>query len=271
MKCLKDLKRMPYKDVNDIKIHYKISGEGFPIVLIHGLSNDLEYWKYLNNYLKDYFKVISLDLRGHGKSEEGIMEYSIQLFADDIIQLLDKINIEKTNIIGFSLGGHISLEIITKYPQIINKAILISCSARIRSDMVEDFKGIMKSSEEGFEEFFDFIIGHILPDDILNESKETLEIQKKELAKKRNINGIRKAIKTHKNYDQYDDLSNIDKEVLILYGEDDTIIPRTAIDELNDNIKNSRLVTLKNTKHNVLIERNFDYVKEIIKDFFMEK
>ena len=163
------------------------------------------------------------------------------------------------------------MEIITKYPQIINKAILISCSARIRSDMVEDFKGIMKSSEEGFEEFFDFIIGHILPDDILNESKETLEIQKKELAKKRNINGIRKAIKTHKNYDQYDDLSNIDKEVLILYGEDDTIIPRTAIDELNDNIKNSRLVTLKNTKHNVLIERNFDYVKEIIKDFFMEK
>ncbi len=261
---------MPYEEINSIKIHYKITGKGYPVVLIHGLSEDLEYWKYLTEYLKDYFKVISVDLRGHGKSEEGEVEYTTELFADDIVNLLKKINIEKTNIIGFSLGGHVSLKINTKYPEIINKSILISTSARIRPDMEEGFKELEKRSHKGFDEFFDFIIYHVLPEDILKDSKEKLEIQKLELAKTRNINGIRKAVKSCKNYDVYDDLNKINNEVLIIYGEDDTIISKTAINELVNNINNSKLITLKNTKHNVLIKRNFDYIKELIKDFLYE-
>lgn len=261
---------MPYEEINSIKLHYKITGKGYPVVLIHGLADDLEYWKYLTGYLKDYFKVISVDLRGHGKSEEGEVEYTTELFADDIVKLLKKINIEKTNIIGFSLGGHVSLKIITKYPEIINKAILLSTSARITPDMKEGFKKLEESSLKGFDEFFDFIIYHVLPEDILKDSKEKLEIQKLELAKTRNINGIRKAAKSCKSYDVYDDLNKINNEVLIIYGEDDTIISKTGINELVDNIDNSKLITLKNTKHNVLIERNFDYLKEIIKDFLYE-
>lgn len=261
---------MPYEEINSIKIHYKITGKGYPVVLIHGLSDDLEYWKYMTDYLKDYFKVISVDLRGHGKSEEGEVEYTTELFADDIVKLLKKINIEKTNIIGFSLGGHVSLKIITKYTEIINKAILISTSARITPDMEEGFKGLEESSNKGFIEFFDFIIYHVLPEDILKDSKDKLEIQKLELAKTRNINGIRKAAKSCKSYDVYNDLNKINNEVLIIYGEDDTIISKTGINELVDNIDNSKLITLKNTKHNVLIERNFDYLKELIKDFLYE-
>ncbi|WP_295722890.1 alpha/beta fold hydrolase [uncultured Methanobrevibacter sp.] len=261
---------MPYEEINSITIHYKIAGKGYPVVLIHGLSDDLEYWKYLNDYLKDYFKVISVDLRGHGKSEEGEVEYTTQLLAEDVVKLLKKINIEKTNIVGFSLGGHISLEIITKYPEIINKVILISTSARITPDMEEDFNRLEESSDKGFVKFFDCIIDHILPEDILNESKEELEIQKFKLAKIRNINGIHKAAKSCKSYDVYDNLNKINNEVLIIYGEDDTIISKTAINELVNNIDNSKLITLKNTKHNVLIERNYDYLKELIKDFLYE-
>ncbi len=261
---------MPYKEINSIKIHYKISGEGHPVVLIHGLSDDLKYWKYLNEYLKDYFKVISIDLRGHGKSEEGREDYSIRLFADDIVNLLKELSIAKTHIIGFSLGGHVSLEIISNYPDIVNKVILISTSARVTPDMEEGFKMLDISADKGFVEFFDYIIWHVLPEDILEESKDQLEIQKMEMAKVKNINGIRKSIKSHKEYDVFDGLNKINKEVLIIYGEDDTIITQTAIDELVDNIRDSKLVTIKNTKHNVLLERNFDYVKGVIKDFLCD-
>ena len=94
-----------FADVNDIKICYDILGEGEPVVLIHGFSDRKEHWRAQIGDLSRYFKVIRIDNRGAGKSDRPDGAYSMEIYADDIKGLLDHFDIEKTHIIGHSLGG----------------------------------------------------------------------------------------------------------------------------------------------------------------------
>ena len=79
---------MAYQDVNGIDLHYKIEGEGDPLLLIHGLGSILLDWECQTPYFSKNYKVITVDLRGHGRSGKPPGRYSIKLFADDAAVLL---------------------------------------------------------------------------------------------------------------------------------------------------------------------------------------
>ena len=102
---------MTFIEVNDNRINFKIEGHEFPVVLIHGFSDDLYFWEYIAENLKKYFTVIRMDLRGHGKTPIGDKPIDNRLLAHDITELLKKLYIEKCHVIGFSLGGSIALEL----------------------------------------------------------------------------------------------------------------------------------------------------------------
>ncbi|MGI6448174.1 MAG: alpha/beta fold hydrolase [Methanobrevibacter boviskoreani] len=261
---------MSKTEVNSININYEIKGEGYPVVLIHGLAEDLHYWKYISNYLKDYFKVVSIDLRGHGKSDSGEDTISIELFADDIYKLLEKLDINQANIIGYSLGGQVAIESVIKHPGLYNKLVLVSTFSQIEDEMKETFKRMYDSSAVDYELFFDTIIQYILPDDMLIQYRDRLNQSKKELKNSKDINFIHNTLYSCSIFNATDELEKIQNDTLILYGKDDQIIPKKATDRLSNNIKNSRVVEFENTKHNVLIKRNFDKAKVIIKDFLEE-
>ncbi len=101
--------------INEIKLNYKIEEEGFPLIFLHGLFDDLDYWIYLDERLSELFKVIKIDLRGHGKSELGNEKLSMELMADDIYKLIKHLGINECYLVGFSLGGCISLCLAEKY------------------------------------------------------------------------------------------------------------------------------------------------------------
>lgn len=111
--------------LNNIKINYMEKGEGFPIVLIHGLSDDLRFWDPLVPSFKIY-RTIVLDLRGHGKSEKPEGPYSIEQFSEDIYQFLLKMNIKKAHFIGFSMGGAILQQFTLDHLQMVQSMVLIS-------------------------------------------------------------------------------------------------------------------------------------------------
>ena len=116
---------MPKIQVNDIEIYYEIHGEGFPIVMIHGFSANLDWWpQSLISELSKTFKVFIFDNRGAGRTDKSDMEYSIRLFADDTAGLMDALNIKKAFIIGLSMGGMIAQELTLNYPEKVEKLIL---------------------------------------------------------------------------------------------------------------------------------------------------
>jgi len=112
--------------VNGVNICYEIRGDGDPVILVHGFGAKKESWIAQTDPLAKYFKVIRFDNRGAGKSDRPDGPYTMEVFADDINALLDFLKIEKTHIIGWSLGGMIVQNFVIKYPKRVNKMVLIN-------------------------------------------------------------------------------------------------------------------------------------------------
>lgn len=110
---------------NGINIGYKLIGSGQPLVMIIGLGANMENWpNEVIDQLSEKYQLILLDNRGMGKSTANDTKFDYKLFADDVIGLLDALGVDKTNVLGFSMGSAITQELLLTYPQRFNKAII---------------------------------------------------------------------------------------------------------------------------------------------------
>ena len=119
---------MPYIDNDGIKIYYEIEGEGPPLVMLHGFIKNIEtMWKQTNwvETLKDNYRLILLDCRGHGKSDKphDDDDYGRKM-TDDVIKLMEHLSIEKANFFGYSMGAGFAFHLLLTNPEIITSAIL---------------------------------------------------------------------------------------------------------------------------------------------------
>lgn len=110
-------------NVNGINLYYEVYGKGTPIILVHGNSETHQIFDALINKLKDNYKVYAIDSRCHGKSEKTAI-ISYDLMAEDIIEFIKKLKINKPIFYGFSDGGIIGLLIAIKESQLLSKLIV---------------------------------------------------------------------------------------------------------------------------------------------------
>ena len=122
---------MPYVPTRDIITYYEEAGSGDPLVLIMGLSGDLQGWALTAPALAKQFRVITYDNRGAGRTNAPDRPYSIAGMADDLAALLDALGIQRAHILGFSMGGYIAQEFALKYPARVNRLILLSTAPDI--------------------------------------------------------------------------------------------------------------------------------------------
>jgi pimeloyl-ACP methyl ester carboxylesterase len=114
--------------VAGVKIHYVVQGEGEPVVLIHGLyASAWLNWQLpgVTGLLAKTYRVIALDLPGHGESDkpENEAAYGVQM-VEDVRQLLDHLRIKKAHIVGYSLGGMIAVKFLSMHQDCVRSAIL---------------------------------------------------------------------------------------------------------------------------------------------------
>ena len=110
-------------NVNNVNINYEEYGNGVPIILLHGNGEKHQIFNKLIEKLQNNYKVYAIDSRCHGNSEKA-KEISYELMANDMIDFIKKLKIEKPIIYGFSDGGIIGLIIAIKEPQLLSKLIL---------------------------------------------------------------------------------------------------------------------------------------------------
>jgi 3-oxoadipate enol-lactonase len=110
-----------YAEVEEGRLFYEITGEGFPVVLIHGGFMDSRMWDDQVSVLSKSFKVIRFDVRGYGKSSKPDKDFYP---ARDLNQLLNSLNIQQTDMIGLSMGGSIAIDFALSYPEKIRNLIL---------------------------------------------------------------------------------------------------------------------------------------------------
>ncbi|MCA6068875.1 alpha/beta fold hydrolase [Chryseobacterium sp. RG1] len=130
--------------LNDTELYYETYGEGEPLVLLHGNGGSIkEFYKQIPELSKQ-FKVIAVDTRAQGKSKDFTKgELNYKIFADDLKNLMDHLNIPKAYILGWSDGGNTGLEFALKYPQNLNKLIIIGANAfpeGVDDDLLKNFK-----------------------------------------------------------------------------------------------------------------------------------
>lgn len=115
-------------DSNGVKIQYTVEGKGEPVVLIHGLYATADInWRLpgITKALAANYQVISFDARGHGQSDKPDKEEAYgEEMAEDVVRLLDHLKIEKAHLIGYSMGGMITMKVVVKHPDRVQTAVL---------------------------------------------------------------------------------------------------------------------------------------------------
>src|SRR4030042_4310936 len=96
---------MPKAKVNGININYKVQGEGEPLVLIMGYAGGQNGWIFQRRAFKKYYRVITFDNRGVGKTDKPGGAYSMKMMADDTAGLMEHLGIKKAHVLGVSMGG----------------------------------------------------------------------------------------------------------------------------------------------------------------------
>ncbi|MEB3340320.1 alpha/beta hydrolase [Okeania sp.] len=114
-----------FLDTEDGQIHYRIGGEGEPLILLHQnpISSD-EYRELMPLFIKEKKLVIAMDFLGFGESDKPPRMYYIEDYAKTVTLLLDKLGIKKANILGYHTGGFVAAEVAAAYPKIVNKLVL---------------------------------------------------------------------------------------------------------------------------------------------------
>jgi pimeloyl-ACP methyl ester carboxylesterase len=114
-------------DYRDARIHYVAYGQGEPVLLLHGgLSNKLSWFSQIPWLVASGRRVVLIDTRGHGESTPGNTKLSYQIFADDTLQVLDRLGIQHTDVVGWSDGGIIALMLGLEVPQRVGRIVAIS-------------------------------------------------------------------------------------------------------------------------------------------------
>lgn len=110
-------------ETDGVRIAYDVTGEGPPVLLLHGGGGDSTWWGDLIPRLASDHMVVTMDSRGHGRSSFDDRQITYRLMADDALALLDELNIDRTDIVGWSDGAIIALDIALRQPERLGRMV----------------------------------------------------------------------------------------------------------------------------------------------------
>jgi len=132
-----------YAPVNGLKMYYEIHGKGDPVVLLHGAFMTItNNWTEAIAELSKTRQVIAVEMQGHGRTADINRDFTHENLADDIAALLDYLKIKQADVVGYSMGGGVAMQLAIRHPERVRK--VVSISAVFRSD------GVVKEALEAF-------------------------------------------------------------------------------------------------------------------------
>jgi len=270
-----------FADVNGIKICFDIRGEGPPLVLTHGYGAKKEIWKAQYELAKE-FQLITYDLRGVGKSDRPNMPYSMEMFADDIKGLMDFLNIKKAHIGGRSLGGMISQYFALKYPEHVDKLILITTNPgmpsadgieMLKKSQIQELEELKNDPKKAFFQQARVLYHQKFRKEMENDPKKVfygifsaeslIEERLRDMPRPQDLSNIAEAIKNHNTADK---LHEIKCPTLLIAGTHDRLTPSSSSELMNQKIPNSILKIIERAGHFLTLSRAPE-VNKIIAEF----
>ena len=247
-------------------IHSRVDGAGPALTLVHGVGARLESWDRVTERLSPRFRVIRLDLRGHGRSGPIAGACTLDDFADDVRHVWDRLGVAKTHLAGFSLGGLIAQALALSAPEHIDNLMILSAVAgrtdeerakvahRLKLVQTEGIAAVVGAAEE---RWFtpEFRAAH--PDKVATRLKELQENDPKSYAA---------AYTVFATGDLGDRIHLIRHRTLVATGENDVGSNVRMARMMHERIAGSTLRILPRLRHSLLVEAP-DAVADLILDF----
>src|SRR5215469_5951350 len=124
-------------NVNGISIYYAVYGQGAPVILLHGGLANADYWGNQIKALMPRRTVIVMDSRGHGRSTRDTRPYGYDLMADDVVALLDMLHVAKADVVGWSDGAILGLDLAIRHPDRVGRIFAFAANT-VTSGVQED-------------------------------------------------------------------------------------------------------------------------------------
>jgi len=223
-----------YLELDNTRIYYEEYGNGDPVFLLHGGMGSISNFKRLIPDLSKHFKLIAIDSPGHGRSES-IDSLSYNILAEYVVQIVDKLKLDKIHIIGYSDGAVVGMLAANMMPERIDKLVFGAGALKPSASTPAGLKMLQNISPETLPEEFATSYKNISPnpdhwEDFVYNSKEMwlqdiwipLEI-----------------------------LPKIKSKVLVLFGDRDQFIPLNHSIDIYNNLPNSELCVLPNMYHDI--------------------
>lgn len=112
-------------ELNGVRHYYRSTGDGPPVVFVHGLGGSLHAWHGVIATLALNHHCVALDLRGHGRSDTGSGSYSIDQWANDVIALLSMLELPAVTLVGHSMGTLIAQRVALRKPEMVDNLVLV--------------------------------------------------------------------------------------------------------------------------------------------------
>ena len=233
------------------------------IVLMHGSGLTHIVWSLHEQfYLSQGFNVLSVDLPGHGNSEGPSLK-SIEEISDWIKSLMLKADVSKVIIIGHSQGCLVGIDFTSRYPDLIDKLVLVAGSYRmpVNQDLIDlaeagDERAVLLMMKWGYEGSKAFIGGNPVKK-IINSAREIREVLAVDL----------KACNNYKNGEE--SLKKIDCPTLCIFGDLDKMVPVKIGLKMSEQIKNSETKIISDCGHMIIFEKAFE-MRKLVKEFIVK-
>ena len=240
-------------DSNSTYFEYNMDSSDIPSIFIHGVGLDNTMWLPQKEYFINN-KIVFYDLINHGKTKKGHKEIHFENFNEQLIQLLNYLEIEKCNLVGFSIGALIAQHFVSKHYEKINKLIIIASVYKRSIKQINQVKDRYNLALEG-KSIINDSINRWFNSEYLKNNPHVYNYFLNILQKNKNEDFL-PAYKLFTEADKYAlDFSNFDMPTLIMTGENEVgSTPNMSI-KLNQKINNSKLYIVPNAKHMATFER----------------
>jgi len=255
---------MPLAKVNGISINYTIVGQGEPLVMIMGFGGDQSAWKRQVSAFKKHYQVIIFDNRGTGRSDKPEGSYSPKLMAEDTIQLMDFLKMDKAHILGVSMGGLIAQEIAINYPGRVLKLILANTWACQDNEDNGLTPEMLAAAELPFRQGFSYLLDASVNKFFNRYILIPLIKFKMRRIKEPEITALMGQADGIKGHDSLDRLPLIKPPTLVLTGTKDRVVKPESSTTIAQKIPNAKLVKIKNGSHITCWEKSKIFNKEVL-------
>ena len=216
-----------YAELDGLRLHYEEAGAGDPLLLIHTVGQSMYTWHTVFNKLAQTYRVVAVDLPGHGYSEkfQDPSRYCITSMGDALIALLDELSIEKAHIAAFSMGSIYALDMAERYPQRVGRLVL-ECPGGMTNTMPRQVRAF-DSSVVGWLSGITFnekTVETLLTDAYFDRTLITEQMVReyfKPFMDKEAIRAIRDVLRAFDETPVLEALRDVESDVLILWGVDD--------------------------------------------------